>query len=88
VASAAHPSLSGVRAAATHPNRPLERSISVRLLASWKGSSAGFDFTPVLVAFVFVFLIVGTIQFLSVLPGGERGLLEFERACRLRSIGG
>jgi hypothetical protein len=57
----------------------------MRLLASWKRSPAGFDFTPVLVAFVLLFVIVGTLQFLSVLPGGERGLLQFERACAIYS---
>lgn len=64
------------------------RSTGMRLLASWRGSPAGFDFTPVLIALVVVFVVVGTLQFLSVLPGGERGLLDFERACRLRSISG
>jgi hypothetical protein len=57
----------------------------MRPLASWKVSSAGFDFTPVLVAFVLLFVIVGTFQFLNVLPGGERGLLQFEKACAIYS---
>jgi hypothetical protein len=60
----------------------------MRLLASWKSSRAGFDFTPVLFVLVLLFVIVGTIQFLSLLPGGERGLLEFERVCRLHRITG
>jgi hypothetical protein len=39
------------------------------------------DFTPVLLATVLTFVIVGTVQFLGSLPGGERGLLHFEKAC-------
>jgi hypothetical protein len=52
---------------------------------SWKGPSRGFDFTPVLLATVLAFVVVGALQFASSLPGGERGLLLFERACPVYS---
>lgn len=40
-----------------------------------------FDFTPVLLAIVLVFVVVASAQFLRDLPGGEHGLLLFEKAC-------
>jgi hypothetical protein len=52
---------------------------------SWKGSSRGFDFTPVLLATVLVFVVVAALQLSRSLPGGERGLLLFERACPIYS---
>lgn len=39
------------------------------------------DFTPVLLLGVVAFVATATIQLLGSLPGGERGLLQFERAC-------
>lgn len=41
----------------------------------------GFDFTPILLATVLAFVVVGIVQFTGSLPGGERGLLLFEKAC-------
>lgn len=40
-----------------------------------------FDFTPVVFVVLALFVVGGTVQFLGSLPGGERGLLSFERAC-------
>jgi hypothetical protein len=45
------------------------------------------DFTPLLLATVLAFVIVGTVQFLSSFPGGERGLLLFEKACPIHTLG-
>jgi hypothetical protein len=55
---------------------------------SWKGSSRGFDFTPVLLATVLAFVVVGGLQFAHSLPDGERGLLLFEKACPVYSSAG
>lgn len=41
----------------------------------------GFDFTPVMFAMLALFIGVGTFQFLQALPGAERGLFLFEKAC-------
>lgn len=46
------------------------------------------DFTPALVAIALAFVVLGSIQFLHDLPGGERGLLLFEKACPIHSAGG
>ena len=54
---------------------------------SWKGRWRGFDFTPMLVATVLAFVVVATVQLSRTLPGGERGLLLFERACPIYSSG-
>jgi hypothetical protein len=43
--------------------------------------SNGLDFTPVLFGIVLAFVAAGLFGFLSGLPGAERGLLLFERAC-------
>jgi hypothetical protein len=40
-----------------------------------------FDFTPALFAILALFVAVGMYQFLGSWPGGERGLLSFEKAC-------
>jgi hypothetical protein len=48
---------------------------------SGNGWTRGFDFTPVMVVLVLVFVAVATFDLLRTLPGGERGLLLFERAC-------
>jgi hypothetical protein len=45
----------------------------------------GFDFAPLLAAVVLAFVILGSLQFWNVLPGGERGLLRFEKACPIYS---
>lgn len=39
------------------------------------------DFSAVMLATVLAFVVVGTVQLLDSLPGGERGLLLFEKAC-------
>jgi hypothetical protein len=39
------------------------------------------DFTPVLLFGVVAFVAAATIQLFGSLPGGERGLLQFEKAC-------
>ncbi|MGC2407737.1 MAG: hypothetical protein WA431_15140 [Candidatus Cybelea sp.] len=39
------------------------------------------DFTPVLLFGVLAFVAAATIQLFASLPGGERGLLQFEKAC-------
>jgi hypothetical protein len=39
------------------------------------------DFTPVLLIGVVAFAAAATIQLLGSLPAGERGLLQFEKAC-------
>jgi hypothetical protein len=36
---------------------------------------------PALIVAVLFFAVIGSVQFLSSLPGGERGLLKFEKAC-------
>jgi hypothetical protein len=46
------------------------------------------DFTPALLATVLVFVVVASVQFLSSLPGAQRGLLLFEKACPIHSIDG
>jgi hypothetical protein len=53
----------------------------MRFMDSWTGSSRGFDFTPVLIATALAFVLIATFQLLRTLPGGERGLLLFEKAC-------
>jgi hypothetical protein len=50
-----------------------------------RGSSRGFDFTPLLFAIVLAFVVVGSLQFSRTLAGGERGLLLFERACPIHA---
>jgi hypothetical protein len=39
------------------------------------------DFTPMLLATVLAFVVIASVQFLGALPGAERGLLLFEKAC-------
>jgi hypothetical protein len=39
------------------------------------------DFTPALLVTVLAFVLIASAQFVSSLPGGERGLLLFEKAC-------
>jgi hypothetical protein len=46
-----------------------------------RGSWQGFDFTPVLLVTVLAFVVVALLEFSRNLPGAERGLLLFERAC-------
>jgi hypothetical protein len=43
------------------------------------------DFTPLLLVTVVAFVLVASVQFWSNLPGGERGLLRFEKACPIYS---
>ncbi|MGC1380684.1 MAG: hypothetical protein WA814_06625 [Candidatus Baltobacteraceae bacterium] len=43
------------------------------------------DFTPALFAVALAFVVAGSVQFLRDLPGGERGLVLFERACPIHS---
>jgi hypothetical protein len=43
------------------------------------------DFMPALIAAVLAFVVIASAQLLSTLPGGERGLLLFEKACPLHS---
>jgi hypothetical protein len=57
----------------------------MRLMDSWGRSSRGLDFTPVLLATVLAFVVTAAFQFSRSLPGGERGLLLFERACPIYS---
>lgn len=58
----------------THPKDPVGRLKSMRL-----------DFTPALVAIALAFVVLASVQFLRDLPGGERGLLLFEKACPIHS---
>ena len=58
----------------THPKDAAGRLESMR-----------FDFTPALVAITLAFVVVGSVQFLRDLPGGERGLLLFEQACPIHT---
>jgi hypothetical protein len=53
----------------------------MRPMDSQRESWPGFDFTPVLLATVLVFVVVAVVQLLHNLPSGERGLLLFEKAC-------
>jgi hypothetical protein len=46
------------------------------------------DFTLALVPITLAFAIVGSVQFAHALPGGERGLLLFERACPIHGSAG
>jgi hypothetical protein len=39
------------------------------------------DFTPIFIAIVMAFVVLGSLRFLSALPGAEHGLLLFEKAC-------
>jgi hypothetical protein len=43
------------------------------------------DFTPALFAVVLAFVAIASVQFLRDLPGGEHGLLLFEKACAIHS---
>jgi hypothetical protein len=43
------------------------------------------DFTPALFGLVLAFVVIGSAQFLSSLPGAERGLLLFEKTCPIHS---
>lgn len=52
----------------------------MRFFNLWS-TSGGFDFTPVLLVIVLLFAVLAPVQFLRSLPGGERGLLKFEKAC-------
>jgi hypothetical protein len=52
-------------------------------LGTPKPSWRGLDFTPALMTLVLAFVVIGTSQFVHNLPGGERGLLLFEKACPL-----
>lgn len=54
-----------------HPHAAPMRSLDMR----------GFDFTPALFVTLTLFVTIGAFQFLQGLPGGERGLLAFEKAC-------
>ena len=38
-----------------------------------------------LLLFVLVFVVVGTLQLVRGLPGGERGLLLFEKTCPIHT---
>jgi hypothetical protein len=48
-----------------------------------KSLAEGFDFTPALFAVVLLFVVVAIVQFSRGWPGGQHGLLLFERACAL-----
>ena len=41
---------------------------------------------PLFLAVVLAFVTVGAVQFARGLPGGERGLLLFEKACPIYAI--
>jgi hypothetical protein len=45
----------------------------------------GLDFTPALFAVALVFVSGAVFEFLRSWPGGERGLLNFEKACPIYS---
>lgn len=45
----------------------------------------GIDFTPVLLAVVAAFVVIGSLQFMLTLPAAEHGLLLFEKACPIRA---
>jgi len=45
----------------------------------------GFDFMPLLLAIVAAFVILGSLQFAINLPGAERGLVAFEKACPIHA---
>jgi hypothetical protein len=47
--------------------------------------SVRLDFTPALLVAVLAFVALASAQFLNALPGGERGLLLFEKACPIHS---
>lgn len=50
-------------------------------MESWHESSGGLDFTPPLLAIVLAFVVLAAVALSHSLPGGERGLLLFEKAC-------
>jgi hypothetical protein len=43
------------------------------------------DFSAALLALALAFVVVASVQFLRALPGGERGLILFEKACPIHS---
>jgi hypothetical protein len=43
------------------------------------------DFTPIVIALTLAFVALGSFQLLHDLPGGERGLLLFEKACPIHA---
>jgi hypothetical protein len=49
-------------------------------------SFQGIDLMPLFLAIVLAFVTVGAVQFARGLPGGERGLLLFEKACPIYTI--
>jgi hypothetical protein len=57
--------------------------------SGWVSSSVRksmrLDFTPALLVIVLAFVLIASVQFASSLPGGERGLLLFEKACLIHS---
>ncbi len=59
--------------------------MSMRPIVSWKGPSRGLDFMPAMVAIVLLFVIVAVVQLSGSLPNAERGLLLFEKACKIHS---
>jgi hypothetical protein len=48
-----------------------------------KPLAGGFDFTPILLAVVLLFVVVSIVQFTQGWAGGQHGLLLFEKACAL-----
>ena len=46
------------------------------------------DFGPILLVTVLAFVVLGSVQFVGSLTGGERGLLRFEKACPIYHTGG
>jgi hypothetical protein len=52
---------------------------------SSKEPARGIDFTPILLAIVVAFVILGSLQFVLSMPGAEHGLLLFEKACPIHS---
>jgi hypothetical protein len=47
--------------------------------------SAGIDLMAPFLIVVLAFVLVGSLQFVKNLPGGEHGLLLFERACPIHA---
>ncbi|HEY3676850.1 MAG TPA: hypothetical protein VGK84_12765 [Candidatus Tumulicola sp.] len=51
----------------------------------WKPSTSGFDFTPILLVLVALFVVVSVVQFTQGWAAGQHGLLLFEKACPIYS---
>lgn len=56
----------------------------MELLNPRERPATGFDFTPILLATVALFVVISIVQFAQGWSGGQHGLLLLEKACALQ----